>query len=106
MRVVVASILAASIGGVVLSAARPTAKAPPPPAAAEQRALVDRYCVGCHNQRQKVAGLTLDTVDVGDAANAETLEKVVRKLRSGSMPPAGMPRPDAPTLDRFVGAVE
>src|SRR5216684_3314979 len=47
------------------------------------RALLDSYCVTCHNERLKTAGLVLDQVDVGQAgAHAEVLEKVVRKLRS------------------------
>ena len=62
------------------------AQAPP----AIDRALLDRYCVACHNERIKTAGLMLDKVDVAQvSANAETLEKVVRKLRTGQMPPAG-----------------
>ncbi len=71
------------------------------------RALVDRYCVTCHNERQQTAGLLLDQLDLGDTAgNAETLEKVVRKLRSGQMPPEGRPRPDAAAIDAFAGALE
>src|SRR5712692_4435767 len=58
------------------------------------RALLDRYCVTCHNQKLKTAGLTLDTMDpVQVSPNTELWEKVVRKLRAGLMPPPGMPRP-------------
>ena len=72
-----------------------------------QRAFLDRYCVTCHNERLKTAGLMLDTVDVGQvAANAAVLEKVVRKLRSGQMPPVGRPRPDPATRDAFGTALE
>ena len=71
------------------------------------RALLDRYCVTCHNERLKTAGLALDAVDVGQpAAHAEVLEKVVRKLRSGQMPPEGRPRPDAAAVDTFLTALE
>ena len=71
------------------------------------RALLDRYCVTCHNDRLKTAGLALDTVDVAQvAAHAEVLEKVVRKLRSGQMPPEGRPRPDAADIDTFATALE
>ena len=71
------------------------------------RALLDRYCVTCHNERLKTAGLALDAVDVGQpAAHAEVLEKVVRKLRSGQMPPEGRPRPDAADVDTFLTALE
>src|SRR5262245_39499889 len=69
---------------------QPQPSDPPPP-----RAVFDRYCVGCHNQRAKLGGLALDTLDVSDVSqHADLLEKVVRKLRTGAMPPAGRPRPD------------
>ena len=79
------------------------AQAPATPAApaavTPEHALVNRYCVTCHNQRRKTpegAPLMLDLVDI-DKVSAEPAiwEKVVRKLRAGAMPPAGMPRPDA-----------
>jgi hypothetical protein len=66
------------------------------------RALLDQYCVTCHNQKLKTAGLMLDKADPA----AETWEKVVRKLRAGAMPPAGMPRPDQATMERFVETLE
>src|SRR5262249_35040693 len=73
----------------------------------DQQALVDKYCVGCHNRRARVAGLALDTVDVGHVGeNAETWEKVVQKLRGGLMPPAGRPRPDETTNRTFVSWLE
>src|SRR5262245_3516033 len=51
------------------------------------RELLDRYCVGCHNERTKTAGLLLDQVKLEDVAkHVPALEKVVRKLRSGQMP--------------------
>ena len=67
--------------------------------AADARALLDRYCVTCHNQRLKTAEVSLDTLDlaaVGD--RVELSEKVVRKLRAGEMPPPGAPRPPAAEL--------
>ena len=71
------------------------ARATPPPAA---QAVLDTYCVTCHNQRLRTAGLALDTLDVTrPGANAEVWEKVIAKLRAGSMPPPGRPRPDAAT---------
>jgi mono/diheme cytochrome c family protein len=55
---------------------------------AAQRALLDQYCVGCHNQKAKTGGLALDNLDLSNPAdNAETLERVIRKLRAGMMPP-------------------
>ncbi len=76
-------------------------------APSDQRALLDQYCVTCHNTRLKTAGLELDESDVAHiGADAETWEKVVRKLRSGAMPPPGRRRPDAPALDGFVTWLE
>ena len=71
------------------------------------RAVVDRYCVACHNARQLTAGLDLDALDmtaVGD--HAEVWEKVVRKLRGRLMPPAGRPRPARETYERFASWLE
>jgi hypothetical protein len=68
------------------------------------RAVLDKYCVACHNERQKIAGLMLDRIDADHAgSNAQTWEKVLRKLQSREMPPAGMPRP-AETTYREAGA--
>ena len=76
-------------------------------AASPQRALVDRYCVGCHNQRAKVAGLMLDTADVTNVGAAPAIwEKVAQKLRGRAMPPIGLPRPDAATYDSLAGWLE
>jgi hypothetical protein len=64
------------------------------------RALLDQYCVGCHNQRLKTADLTLDKLDPSHVeADPEKWEKVVHKLRAGMMPPSGMPRPTAATRE-------
>jgi hypothetical protein len=71
------------------------------------RAVLDKYCVTCHNQRLKTGGLTLDTLDLAKVpAQAETWEKVIRKLRSGTMPPAGLPRPDAATYGSLAEWLE
>jgi mono/diheme cytochrome c family protein len=80
---------------------------PSPTATAARRALLDTYCVTCHNERTKTAGLLLDHADVGNIpAGAAVWEKVVGKLRSGAMPPAGRPRPDAVTTTAFVSWLE
>jgi mono/diheme cytochrome c family protein len=72
-----------------------------------QRALLDRYCVTCHNEKAKTAGLMLDKLDVTHpGANPETWEKVVRKVRAGMMPPSGAPRPDRAQLDTFAAKLE
>jgi mono/diheme cytochrome c family protein len=99
-----------------LQTARSQQAAPSPAASApatvvnsatSARALLDQYCVTCHNQRLKTAGLLLDQLDparIGE--NAEVWEKVVRKLRAGMMPPAGMRRPDAPVLESMITFME
>jgi hypothetical protein len=83
-----------------------------------QRALIDQYCVICHNQsivnstpveneglqttQLRNLGLTLDTENISDlAANPEVWEKVVKKLRVGVMPPPNYPRPDKDSYDEF-----
>jgi hypothetical protein len=72
-----------------------------------QREILDKYCVTCHNQRLKTGGLTLDTLDLGNVpAQAEVWEKVIRKLRSGTMPPAGMPRPEAAAYKNLTAWLE
>jgi mono/diheme cytochrome c family protein len=95
------------LASVVLRAGEPAPQGPPAPAAATDRAVLDRYCVTCHNTRTKTAGLALDTVDVTRVApDAETWEKVVRKLRGRMMPPPGMPRPDEATFDALATHLE
>ena len=72
--------------------------------ATTQRALIDQYCITCHNDRTKRANLTLEKLDlktVGD--HPELWEKVVRKLRAGVMPPPGIRRPDVAT---YTGLTE
>src|SRR4051812_35085773 len=87
-----------------LSAATPPPTPPSVQAAsvASQRALLDKYCVTCHNQRTRAAGLLLDEAHVDRLSDdPATWEKVIKKLRTGAMPPVGLPRPDAATLDGF-----
>ena len=90
-----------------LEAARPQPAGPDLASAATQRALLDRYCVTCHNEKLKTAGLMLDKMDVEKVSEgAPVWEKVVRKLRTGAMPPAGMPRPDKAAYDSFATYLE
>src|SRR5262245_21265596 len=71
------------------------------------RVILDRYCVTCHNERAKTAGLMLDKLDpLHVESNTEAWEKVVRKLRAGMMPPQGMPRPDSATYDAVAATLE
>ena len=91
---------------VVLAAAR-ISSAAPDPAAANWRAMLDKYCVTCHNERSKTGGLALDHIDLARVPDhAETWEKVVRKLHAGAMPPQGLPRPDRTVSDGLATWLE
>ena len=88
-----AALAAIGIGSSAPAAAQPPGAGESP---APHRALLERYCFTCHNERLRTAGLVLSAMDlarVGD--DAERWERVVGKLRAGAMPPAGRPRPDA-----------
>jgi len=99
--VVLASAAPAVLAIAVLMKAQTAAPATNP------RAFFDKYCVTCHDQDQRTAGLALDTLDLSKPGeHAEVLEKVIVKLRSGSMPPPGMPRPDAATYRAVATALE
>ena len=72
-----------------------------------QRELLDEYCVVCHNQQMKTAGLMLDKMDIAHpAAGAETWEKVILKLRGGMMPPQGNPAPDEKSKFELITYLE
>ena len=84
-----------------------TPEAVPAAAPDQYRALLDRYCVTCHNDRLSTANLSLERLDVAHvAAGAEIWEKVVHKLRAREMPPPPRPRPDDETYVRFVDWIE
>lgn len=108
MAVTRALIACACVGGVLLAPphVRRTA-AEPASDAATQRALVDRYCVGCHNVRVNAGNLDLEHADLSAVGqNAALWEKVVRKLRGGLMPPPRRPRPDKVAYDGFASWLE
>ena len=105
------AVVAAGVAGIlclaVASPARAQHGAGAPATAAEARALLDRYCVTCHNERLRTAGLTLDAADPARVAEAPAIwEKVARKLRTGMMPPAPRPRPDAAAYAGIVSYLE
>src|SRR5215510_8179937 len=71
------------------------------------RAVIDKYCVTCHNERLKTAGLMLDKADVDHVGSSpEIWEKVLRKLRAREMPPSGSPRPDTETYTAVSALLE
>jgi uncharacterized protein DUF1592/uncharacterized protein DUF1588/uncharacterized protein DUF1587/uncharacterized protein DUF1585/uncharacterized protein DUF1595/cytochrome c len=79
----------------------------PPLTAAAHRALVDDYCVSCHDEDKKKGGLSLDTIAAHDVArHPDVWEKVVRKLRARLMPPIGKERPDESTYDAVISSLE
>ena len=103
--------------GVILAAAGPLAAGaqqgagdPLSPTIAPHAALLDQYCVTCHNERLSSRGtvpVELETVDLTRVpAEAALWEKVIRKLRTGSMPPTGRPRPDTAAADSFASWLE
>ena len=109
-------------GGTILRAAPPPAAGAPPPAASAPtvqeaapeapspstfRAVLDRYCLTCHNDRTRVADLTLESADLDRVgADAATWEKVLVKLRAQTMPPPPRPRPAAATYTAFAAWLE
>jgi len=71
------------------------------------RPMVTRYCIGCHNDKLKTAGLTLTKASAEDVEqNPDVWEKVLRKIRPRYMPPAGLPRPDGHSYDVVVSSLE
>jgi hypothetical protein len=75
--------------------------------AARYEGVVRNYCLECHDDAGREAGLTLERVDLDDvAAHPELFENVARKLRGRQMPPVGGPRPDADTYEGFAAYLE
>ena len=72
-----------------------------------QKAMVDRYCVGCHNDKAKVANFSLQNANFAAAGDhPELWEPVIRKLRAGLMPPPGMPRPAVADYEKLRDTLE
>jgi hypothetical protein len=89
--------------GIVATRAAEPGKAPASESTAVVGAVVSEYCAGCHNDRTKSGGLSLAAVDTGNVPAApEVWEKVIRKVRTGMMPPIGAKHPDAQTRATFV----
>jgi len=102
-----ALILSGLAANVLLRAQAPAAAQRPAATQANPRAFIDTYCLGCHNDKLRTSGLSLEKLDVANpGANAEVWERVIGKLRSGSMPPAGMPRPNADTYRAIYTSLE
>jgi hypothetical protein len=80
---------------------------PVPAAGADSRqAFLNQYCASCHNRKAATAGLVLENSEPEHPdSRPELWEKVVRRLNAGEMPPAGLPRPDTPSLKAFTAGV-
>ncbi|MCH8059227.1 MAG: DUF1587 domain-containing protein, partial [Proteobacteria bacterium] len=75
--------------------------------AAHYRMMLNRYCVTCHNNVLKTAGMVLETANVGDVSEApEIWERVVTKLSLSAMPPVGVPHPDASFYADFLAYLQ
>src|SRR5579863_10514541 len=89
-------------GAYILSAAPQTADS-----GDAQLATVKQYCVACHNNKAKTAGVSFEGITAASIAqNPELFEKAVRKLRGRVMPPPGMKQPDAKSVDALVAWLE
>src|SRR5688572_22514013 len=76
-------------------------------AVAANKATVQKYCVSCHNEKVKSGGLTLSTMDLARVTeHPEVWEHVIRKVRTGAMPPVGRPRPDKAVASTLVTYLE
>ncbi len=112
---IVTLVLTQKAGAQAQTAAAAAASAPasPAPTAVTEKAFVNQYCVVCHNQKAKTAGqpaalaITLDNLDVAHVEQSpEQWERVVRMLRSGMMPAAGMPRPKPAAFEADIAWLE
>ena len=98
--------------GLLLAAAAPSAASagagqPAAGEAASAQALLDRYCVTCHNERLRTADLALDAAELADVgAHADVWERVLRKLHGRVMPPIGRPRPGEGEYERLTSYLE
>jgi mono/diheme cytochrome c family protein len=104
------SILALLLSGGVVAVALLDAQAPPrqtPSPAANSRAVLDKYCAACHNEKLNTAGLALEKLDVAQpSTHPDSWERVIRKLRTGTMPPAGLPRPEPAAYNAVASWLE
>ena len=104
---VLAGLLAGSSRPLAAAGAQQPAAAPAKEKGADERALLTRYCVSCHNDKLKTAGLVIDPAGTANVpAGADVWEKVIRKLRTGQMPPPGRPRPDNQQVQALAGYLE
>jgi mono/diheme cytochrome c family protein len=106
--VVMAMAAVAFIASLARVSTAPQATTPPQTSAAQgQLATMQQYCVGCHNDRAKVADVSFQGITPESIAqHADVFEKAVRKMRGRVMPPPGARQPDAATMDALVSYLE
>ena len=96
MSTVVSLLVAASLNPATAAGSSPNTR----------QALLDQYCISCHGQKSKTAGILLENSKPEHPDfSPELWEKVIRRLQAGEMPPAGMPRPDPVALKAFTAAL-
>ena len=101
------SALVALIGSPALLRDRAAGQTPAAAASDPNRAMLNTYCVGCHNARLKTGGLVLEGLSTQQvAAEAAVWEKVLKKLRGRLMPPPGLPQPPQKDIDSFTAWME
>jgi mono/diheme cytochrome c family protein len=106
-RFIYASAFAALIASLAVWQNRAVGQTPAAAGVDQHRAMLNTYCVGCHNTRLKSGGIALDVLDLQAAPkDAETWEKALRKLRGRLMPPPGSPQPPQKEIDAFVAWME
>jgi uncharacterized protein DUF1592/uncharacterized protein DUF1588/uncharacterized protein DUF1585/uncharacterized protein DUF1587/uncharacterized protein DUF1595/cbb3-type cytochrome c oxidase subunit III len=85
----------------------PTPSTAAPTVLESHQAVINRFCLTCHNDKVKNAGLSLSSANLANLADhTDIWEKVARKLHGRAMPPIGRPRPDTATYDSLVSYVE
>ncbi|MSO57347.1 MAG: DUF1592 domain-containing protein [Acidobacteria bacterium] len=107
-RASVVAVLFAICHGIALFSVRTSARqAPQPAAGSNTQAVINQYCISCHNQKNRTGNLALDALDATNpGAHAADWERIVEKLRAESMPPPGRPRPDGATYRAVASALE
>jgi mono/diheme cytochrome c family protein len=106
-RFIYIGVLLVLITSLALVQTRAVGQTPSAAALDQHRAMLDTYCVDCHNKTTKAGGLALDTLDLKNApADAQVWEKALRKLRGRLMPPPGNPQPAQKDIDSFTAWME